>query len=43
MIVAERDALTGEATAAGLRDMGAKARFVETDVTDQGQSSDVSP
>jgi NAD(P)-dependent dehydrogenase (short-subunit alcohol dehydrogenase family) len=36
VIVAERDAPTGEATAAGLRDMGAKASFAHTDVTDQG-------
>ena len=35
VILAERDAQTGEATAASLRDAGAKARFLQTDVTDQ--------
>src|SRR5436305_2462811 len=35
VIVAERDARTGEATAAALRDTGVKASFVQTDVTDQ--------
>jgi NAD(P)-dependent dehydrogenase (short-subunit alcohol dehydrogenase family) len=35
VIIAERDAATGEATAAALRAEGAKARFVQTDVTDE--------
>jgi NAD(P)-dependent dehydrogenase (short-subunit alcohol dehydrogenase family) len=35
VIIAERDERTGEATAAALRAKDAKARFVQTDVTDQ--------
>jgi NAD(P)-dependent dehydrogenase (short-subunit alcohol dehydrogenase family) len=35
VVIAERDAATGEATAAALRTQGAKARFVQTDVTDE--------
>jgi NAD(P)-dependent dehydrogenase (short-subunit alcohol dehydrogenase family) len=36
VILAERDAQTGAATAAALREKGAKASFLQTDVTDQG-------
>jgi NAD(P)-dependent dehydrogenase (short-subunit alcohol dehydrogenase family) len=35
VVIAERDAQTGEATAAALRAGNARASFVETDVTDQ--------
>jgi NAD(P)-dependent dehydrogenase (short-subunit alcohol dehydrogenase family) len=35
VIIAERDARTGEAVAAALRDQDARASFVQTDVTDQ--------
>ena len=35
VVIAERDAATGEATAAALRADGAKARFIQTDVTDE--------
>ena len=35
VIIAERDVRTGAAVAAALRDTGAKASFVQTDVTDQ--------
>jgi NAD(P)-dependent dehydrogenase (short-subunit alcohol dehydrogenase family) len=36
VIIAERDARTGETTAAALRAKDAKARFIQTDVADQG-------
>jgi NAD(P)-dependent dehydrogenase (short-subunit alcohol dehydrogenase family) len=36
VIIAERDKLTGEAVASSLRDQGARAAFILTDVTDQG-------
>jgi NAD(P)-dependent dehydrogenase (short-subunit alcohol dehydrogenase family) len=35
VIIAERDTATGEATATSLRADGAKARFIQTDVTDE--------
>lgn len=40
VVIAERDAATGEATAAALRKNGAKASFVETDVTEQQSVED---